>query len=84
MQKLINSAVYKNKGTCQELFRFAFSSHPECYANNGFCTDILLIRTNLCCLRHVYELTDFLTLQAFHQVCTIKLLYYYNSDYIGY
>ena len=81
MQEILNSAVYNNNGTCQELLEFAYGSHPECYVDNGFCTDIFLSLTNLNCLiDDVLDFFDILTKLGIQQVmynrnysCTIML-----------
>ena len=79
MQEIFNSAVYNNDGTCQELLEFAYGSHPECYVENGFCTDILLSLKNLDCLIDVLDDSDILTRLGIQQVmynrnyCTVML-----------
>ena len=47
MKAILTSDVYINVGTCEDLKNFAFDSHPKCYVDNGFCSDILLDATNL-------------------------------------
>ena len=50
MQKILNSELYNNDdSTCQDLYNFGFKSHPDCFANNGFCVDILQKFVNLDC-----------------------------------
>ena len=81
MQKILNSTVYNNNGTCEELLEFAYGSHPGCYVDNGFCTDIFLNLTNLeCLIDDVLDLSDILTRLGIQQVmynrnynCTIML-----------
>ena len=68
MQAILNSAVYNNNGTCQELLEFAYDSHPDCYVDNGFCTDIFLNLTNLNCLTDVLDSSDILTRLGIQQV----------------
>ena len=68
MQEILNSAVYNNNGTCQELLEFAYGSHPDCYVNNGFCTDILQSLTNIGCLTDVLDFSDILTRLGIQQV----------------
>ena len=53
MKAILNSDVYKSSGTCKELQEFAFKSHPQCYVDSGFCTDILKKFTNIRCLGSV-------------------------------
>ena len=77
MQEILNSAVYNNNGTCQELLEFAYGSHPECYVENGFCTDILLSLKNLDCLIDVLDDSDILTRLGIQQVM-------YNRNYNDY
>ena len=47
MKAILTSDVYINNGTCEDLQTFAFASHPTCYVDHGFCSDILLDDTNL-------------------------------------
>ena len=69
MNAILNSAVYQSNGTCSELQGFAFSSHPSCYVDNGFCTDILLSAKNLYCLSfRVFDYSDFINRLAIQQV----------------
>ncbi|XP_019849988.1 PREDICTED: uncharacterized protein LOC109580870, partial [Amphimedon queenslandica] len=43
MQSIVNSALYSNANTdCGEFEAFAVASRPQCYTDNGFCTDIFL------------------------------------------
>ena len=77
MQEILNSAVYNNNGTCQELLEFVYGSHPGCYVDtcNGFCTNILLSLTNLDCLiDDVLDDSDILTRLGIQQVM-------YNRNY---
>ena len=70
MKAILNSKVYKLKGTCSELETFAFNSHTPCYTDNGFCTVILLKYTNFECLVfEVFALSDFWNEKAIQQVC---------------
>ena len=80
MKAIFESEVYKNNGTHAELQVFAFNSHPTCYADNDFCTDILSDFDNLKCLWDTYDLADFFSLQSINQV---KKLLYFNM-YISY
>ena len=71
MKAILNSNVYKTNGTCDKLEEFAFDSHPSCYTDSGFCTDILSspMCTNLICLASdVFDLKDFFTIRAIDQV----------------
>jgi hypothetical protein len=74
---LINSNVYKNKGTCQDILNYGFSTHPHCYLVNGFCSVMLGSANNLYCLTKVFDLSDFMSKLAVNQVyevlknCTI-------------
>ena len=69
MQEILNSAVYNNNGTCEELLEFAYGSHPDCYVHNGFCTYIFLSLTNLDCLiDDVLDDSDILTRLGIQQV----------------
>ena len=69
MRAILNSNVYNSNGTCSELQAVAFDSHPSCYTDNGFCTDILLSATNLYCLAvEVYQWSDFFNKLAIQQV----------------
>ena len=66
---LFNSDVYKSNGTCDELEIYAFSTHPTCYVENGFCTDILKSFRNLYCLVFkVFDFSDFFNELAIEQV----------------
>ena len=47
MKTILTSDVYVNVGTCEDLQTFVFASHPTCYVDHGFCSDILLDATNL-------------------------------------
>ena len=74
MRAILNSNVYNSNGTCRELQTVAFDSHPSCYTDNGFCTDILLSVTNLYCLAvEVYRWNDFFNKQAIQQVHQINM-----------
>ncbi|XP_019849986.1 PREDICTED: uncharacterized protein LOC109580868 [Amphimedon queenslandica] len=43
MQSIVNSALYSDANTdCGEFEAFAVGSRPQCYTDNGFCTDIFL------------------------------------------
>ena len=71
MQKIVNSNLYNTNATCGQLQTFAFNSHPSCYTDNGFCSDILLSEQckNLICLASdVFIWRDFLNKQAIAQV----------------
>ena len=70
MKAILNSTVYQsNETSCKDLQTFAFNSHPSCYVDNGFCTDIFLSSTNLYCLAaEVFDLRDFFDKQAIQQV----------------
>ncbi|XP_019862223.1 PREDICTED: uncharacterized protein LOC109590790 [Amphimedon queenslandica] len=70
---LYNSAVT----TCDQLKTFAFESHPKCYADNGFCDDILVSPScqNLLCLSNeVFVWSDFFNKLAILQVPNTFLL----------
>lgn len=47
LDELLHSSVYAENGTCGEISSFAYSTHPSCYVDNGFCTVILMDRQNL-------------------------------------
>jgi hypothetical protein len=68
MQAILNSDVYNSNGTCNELMIFAYNSHPSCYVDNGFCSDILLSLTNIICLENVLSISDFKSRLAIQQV----------------
>ena len=70
MKSIVDSSLYNSDSTtCEELEDFAFGSHPQCYVDNGFCTDILLSFQNLRCLAsEVFIYRDFLNKQALDQV----------------
>ena len=70
MRAILNSTVYQsNETSCKDLQTFAFNSHPSCYVDNGFCTDIFLSSTNLYCLAaEVFDLRDFFDKLAIQQV----------------
>ena len=72
MQSIVNSAIYNNPSTtCNQLETFAFESHPKCYIDNGFCTDILLSNQcqNLVCIENdIYTDTNNWTRQSIDQV----------------
>ena len=71
MKAILNSNVYKSNGTCSELQTLAFNSHPSCYTDNGFCTDILLSDNNLNSIASkVLDLSDFWNKLAIQQVET--------------
>ncbi|XP_019849966.1 PREDICTED: uncharacterized protein LOC109580851 [Amphimedon queenslandica] len=43
MQSIVNSALYSNANTdCSEFGNLEFENRPQCYTDNGFCTDIFL------------------------------------------
>jgi uncharacterized protein YegL len=67
MQAILNSDVYNSNGTCNELMIFAYNSHPSCYVDNGFCSDILLSLTNIICLENVLSISDFKSRLAIQQ-----------------
>ena len=68
MEAIITSDVYQNNGTNRELMELAFYSHPKCYVDGGFCSDILPSYDNLKCLSDIYILKDFFSIRAIHQV----------------
>ena len=68
MQAILNSPVYNNNGTCEELLQFAYSSHPDCYVDIGFCTVILQSVRNLDCLIDIFDDPDILTRLGIQQV----------------
>ena len=68
MQAILKSAVYKNNGICEELLEFAYSSHPDCYVDIGFCTEILQSVRNLRCLIDILDDSDILTRLGIQQV----------------
>ena len=72
MQSIVNSALYNNPNTtCDQLETFAFQSHPKCYIDNGFCTDIFLSDQcqNLVCIENeVFTNRSLWSKQAIDQV----------------
>uniref|UniRef100_A0A1X7VAX4 VWFA domain-containing protein n=1 Tax=Amphimedon queenslandica TaxID=400682 RepID=A0A1X7VAX4_AMPQE len=72
MQSIVNSPRYNNVNTtCDQLETFAFESHPRCYIENGFCTDILLSDQcqNLVCIgNEIFTDRDFYSKQAIDQM----------------
>uniref|UniRef100_A0A1X7V8S5 VWFA domain-containing protein n=1 Tax=Amphimedon queenslandica TaxID=400682 RepID=A0A1X7V8S5_AMPQE len=72
MQSIVNSPLYNDESTtCDQLKTFAFDSHPKCYIDNGFCTDILLSDQcqNLVCIgNEVFTDRDFYSKQAIDQI----------------
>ncbi|XP_003385151.1 PREDICTED: uncharacterized protein LOC100635304 [Amphimedon queenslandica] len=43
MQSIVNSTLYNTANTdCGQFEAFAVASHPQCYTDNRFCSDILL------------------------------------------
>ena len=36
-EALFNSSVYQQNGSCANISKFGFASHPACYVNSGFC-----------------------------------------------
>ena len=77
MQKILNNAVYNNNGSCQELLEFGFNSHPDCYYENGFCTDILQSLSNWQCLAEVYAFSDLTAKNGIQQVSILIILLCY-------
>ena len=63
---LSNTAVY-NSRNCNLIEDYAFSTHPTCYVNNGFCKIITSLR-NIRGLLKVFDFSDFLTKRAIAQV----------------
>ena len=70
MSAITTSSIYNSSSTnCKDLERVGFASHPTCYVDNGFCTDILTSSTNLVCLgKDVLEFRDFFNKLAVNQV----------------
>ena len=71
MKVILNSTVYNSNGICSQLKKLAFDSHPSCYTDNGFCTDILSspMCTNVRCLANeVFDLRDLFTIPSIVQV----------------
>ena len=80
MKAILNSdvRVYKSSGTCKKLQEFAFKSHPQCYADSGFCTDILKKFTNIHCLGSVMSsrIFDLFRTMAIQQVNASLIAYF--------
>ena len=76
MQSIVNSNLYNNtNATCDQLRTFAFNSHPSCYVDSGFCSDILVstLCQNLVCLgSEVFIWKDFFNRLALDQVSQYK------------
>ena len=70
MNAITTNDIYNSSSTtCKDLERVGFASHPTCYVDNGFCTDILTSGTNLVCLgKDVLEFRDFFNKLAVNQV----------------
>ena len=83
MKAILNSDVYhvyQSNGICNELKKFAFNSHPQCYVDNGFCTDILKKFTNIRCLGSVMSsrIFDIFKPMAIQQVNTSPMITYFQ------
>ncbi|XP_019856292.1 PREDICTED: uncharacterized protein LOC109584838 [Amphimedon queenslandica] len=65
---LVNSTVYRNNATCEDIKDYAFKTHPQCYLDAGFCSVILDSPTNLYCLYKVFDVKDFFSKLAINQV----------------
>ena len=81
---LRNSTAYRHNGTCDELRKEGFSSHPRCYLQSGFCKVMLGSFQNLLCLGKVFDLSDFLSQVAIKQVSMliiIVMVYIYYNDF---
>ena len=76
MQTIFNSNLYNTNATCDQLHTFAFNSHPSCYIDNGFCSDILQCQNLDCLGSEVFILRDFLNTQALDQVILAIYNYY--------
>ena len=78
MKAILNSNVYKTSGTCEELEKFAISSHPLCYVENGFCTDILVKFSDIVCFGSVIRISEIKTFKttAIQQVNTSLITYF--------
>ncbi|XP_011408989.2 PREDICTED: collagen alpha-3(VI) chain-like, partial [Amphimedon queenslandica] len=78
MRAIVESNFYNSTNTtCDQLKKFAFDSHPKCYVDNGFCTDILISPNfqNIDCLAsEVFIWTDFLNKFAIQQLITTSQL----------
>ena len=76
MSAITTSSIYNSSSTnCKDLERVGFASHPTCYVDNGFCTDILTSSTNLVCLgKDVLEFRDFFNKLAVNQVSILDEL----------
>uniref|UniRef100_A0A1X7SN28 Uncharacterized protein n=1 Tax=Amphimedon queenslandica TaxID=400682 RepID=A0A1X7SN28_AMPQE len=72
MQSIVNSPLYNNVNTtCDQLETFTFESHPRCYIENGFCTNILLSDQcqNLVCIgNEVFTDRDLYSKRAIDQI----------------
>lgn len=64
MSAILESAVYKNNGSHDELAEFCFVSHPICYDDHGFCSFILTSYHNLNCFLDVITWRDLLSKHA--------------------
>ena len=80
MKAILNSDIYKTSGTCKELEKFAIYSHPPCYIENGFCSDILEKFTNIRCLGSVMSsrIFDIFRTMAIQQVRNTSLITYFQ------
>lgn len=71
---LMNSLTPEIELSCDDLKKFAFSTHVKCYLNPGydaksFCEIISLKEIgNIIALLQTYELRDFFTLASLNQV----------------
>ena len=86
MQSIINSALYQDANTnCGQFEAFAVESRPQCYVDNGFCTDIFLSPQcqNLNCIQDkIYDDNKSWDRSSLNQVRKYKVYYYYYSTSI--
>ena len=71
MTEILESDVYKEKGTCEELKELVDEVLPDVYVESGFCKKIILSPTNLKAMARVWSLTD--VLEELPQVCFSNL-----------
>jgi len=58
MDQLLHSSVYADNSSCKELSTFAYSTHPFCYVDNGFCEVVLPDEQNLNALFSTVSVKD--------------------------
>lgn len=76
MKAIIHNDAYNNSDTtCNDLQTIAFDSHPTCYVENDFCNEIFVNEVNIVCLKKVFSLADFFSIQAIDQVYKLETKY---------